>query len=300
MRVVGTLTTMPGREVKLLHMLKSINNQDRKLDVIYLTVPESSRRLGITYPNFSDEIKSLCTIVRVNEDYGPITKIVGALLKEEDPDTIIFSFDDDVIYPSNIVSKMLEYNKQHPDAALCSNGILIKLGFPLYAVVFDDGNAWNDIVGFFPYGKGREVDIIFGYASVLYVRKFFPTISNLYDDLLKYPLMDDNVFYNDDVMISAYLSGKKIKRLVFSDIPHVNNVPNQGTESFAICSNKFKFVHRLKLSIDKVTEWGFFEDTANVNVDETIAGNVWIGAVLVFLIFLACLAIMYYIYLYWF
>jgi len=61
-----------------------------------VTIPKISARLNIEYPPIPDDITKLCKIVHIDVDYGPITKIYGALISETDPNTIIISCDDDV------------------------------------------------------------------------------------------------------------------------------------------------------------------------------------------------------------
>ena len=107
MRVVASLTTMPDRYHKVIETLKSLHAQTYTLDVIYLTIPNRSRRLNLRYPSIPLEINSLCTLLR-GEDYGPITKIVGALLEENDPDTVIITFDDDMVYDTTVVECLME------------------------------------------------------------------------------------------------------------------------------------------------------------------------------------------------
>lgn len=294
MRIVASLTTMPNRDEALLSTLKSLNNQDQPLDAIYLTIPNKSRRLGIPYPELSEEIKSLCTIISIEEDYGPCSKIVGGLISESNPDTVIFSFDDDVIYPPNLVSSMMKYHEKNKDVAICSNGLLIGLGFPCMSIICDEGNTWKNVTNFFQTGYNREVDIIIGVYSVLYVRKFFPDKDNLVDEFLKYPLMDDDVYHNDDVMISGYLSSKNIKRMVYSDIPAVNRdtICDNG-----LSYNKVRFIRKLRLAIEKTQEWGFFNETAPIDYDETLFGNIWCMITFAALIILVCICWLYYNYI---
>ena len=296
MRVVGSITTIPGRYPKLLRTLRSLHDQTYPLNDIYLGISRVSRRLKEPYPEISDEIKELCTIVMCDEDYGPCTKIVGALLADEDPDTVIVTFDDDVVYPPTLISSLVSYHHKYPNSAIGSNGILFKLGFPFYSTI----SNCNMISGPALKEEGRCVDALFGFSSILYVRKFFPHKSELYDKFLKYPLMDHDVYLNDDIMISAFLALQKIERRILPNIPIVNEGKvsdplidyRDGNE---ISYNKIVFVQRLRRSINKLIEWGFFEVTEPVAVDETIGG--YIGILVILVIALVVLAFFYYIYI---
>jgi hypothetical protein len=290
MRVVGSLTTIPGRHAKLLRTLRSLNKQDHKLDAIYLTVPRMSRRLGIPYPDFPPEITELCTIVTCDYDYGPATKIVGGLLQEEDPNTIIITFDDDVYYNEKQVGYMLRHHVMFPDAAIGGSGMLLKYGFPFYSTISNVQNNWNRMTGFEMPATGRSVDALCGFSGVLYVRKFFPEVYDLHDQFLKYTLMDDDVYYNDDIMISAFLSKNNIDRRVMPNIPMANEGKPHDPETDvadnnAISFDKIKFLQRFRNSINKADEWGFFQVKQPVSLWETIGGHIGIVVLLIIVLF---------------
>lgn len=292
MRVVGSITTVPFREDKLLRTLQSLHNQDYPLDAIYLGVPKISRRLKQPYPSFSDEIKQLCTIVPC-DDYGPCTKIVGGLLNEEDPSTIIITFDDDVVYSPNVVSSMVYYHMKYPNVAIGSSGILLGYGFPFYSSISNCSGNWNNITGFELSQDGRSVDALCGFSAILYIRKFFPSKDKLYDEFLKYPLMDDDVYFNDDIMISAYLSKQNVERMVFPGIPVINEnkVHNPRIDKLdgnEISFDKIGFLQRFRRSINKVKEWGFFSESQNVTIYETIGGRIIILSILLLIIIGCC------------
>lgn len=296
MRVVGSLTTVPGRDKKLLRTLKSLQIQDYKLDAIYLTIPKESRRLKKPYPPLSKEISDLCTIVNCDSDYGPCTKIVGGLLQEHNPDTIILTFDDDVIYSPSLVSTLINYHKKYPQSAIGSSGILLQYGFPFYSTISNCAGHWNNMTGFELTSNGRSVDALCGFSAVLYVRKFFPNNDNLFNNFLKYPLLDNDVYFNDDIFISAFLSKNNIDRRIFPNIPitnegKVNDPEVDGLDGNEISFDKVAFLQRFRRAIVKVKEWGFFETTQPVSVDETIGGHILIVVVFVILLVLALLSL---------
>lgn len=224
MRVVATLTTLPGR-YKLLHrMLKSLQNQTVKFDCIYLAIPYKAKRLNQVYPELPTAIQKLCTIVRIDQDYGPICKLYGALMNEHDPETIIVSIDDDTIYHPDLVKTLLEKSKIRPTSAITGSSWLVKSHwfFNFYSNV-TVSNAVKSWVGFKIPESGRKIDILVGSSGVLYKRGFFPVKDRLIDDLFSIAMKSDDLFKNDDVVISAYLCSKNIDRIVFKNMPVVNN-----------------------------------------------------------------------------
>lgn len=277
-RVVASLTTMPDRYHKIVKTLRSLNNQTYQLDAIYLALPERSKRLDIPYPTVTDEIAQLCTVVRC-PDYGPITKILGGLLQESDPNTIIITFDDDMIYPPTLVSTLIQYHKQYPESALGSSGMLLRYNCPMCAITPNEDNFLYRIPKFSVPSQGRKVDSIYGYPGALYLRKFFPPndLSELEKDFLYYALIDDDMFINDDITISGYLSLHNIDRRIFPNIPTVSFVLSDDTGTRTRTDNEIsynldKFFQRMNSAIIKSKSLGMFSTTEPVDISESIAG----------------------------
>jgi len=229
-RIVATLTTLPDRYELLYKTIKSLISLDIKLDAIYISLPKRTKRFNTEYPELPEKIKKHCTVVDIDQDYGPITKILGALRMETDPETIILCVDDDIIYPSDLLTSYLRYSVKYPNDCICSGGISYNNGM-LYSSVYNNNDnitTLNGLLGFEIPESGRSIDIVFGVSGVLYKRKFFPKYENLYEEILKYVLEDNNTFLNDDVMLSGYLSKKGIIKRIVPNIPHVENQINEG------------------------------------------------------------------------
>lgn len=275
MRVVASLTTMPDKWEKLTKTLETIKNQTYPLDAIYLSLPHKSRRLGIEYPEPDDYIKSMATIVRV-KDYGPITKIAGGLYSENDPDTVIITFDDDMIYPNNIVEELLKCHLIRPQAAVGSAGMLLRRPCPMCAITPNQKNAPFNIPKFKVPIEGRKVDSVYGYPGALYVRKFFPAYDKLEEDFFSLALVDKDMFINDDIVISGYLSANNIDRYIFPNIPEVGFVIDQEGVRQRVDSeisyNLDLFFQRMNRSIHKAKQLGMYRDTEPILFSETVLG----------------------------
>ena len=108
-----SMSTIPSRITNINEILNKINNQTLKPDKIFLNVPYKFKR-------FKDEIitdeklkKITCKnleIVRCN-DYGPGTKIMGAINKVKKFDCVVL-LDDDHIYDKNIFGIFIESFKR--------------------------------------------------------------------------------------------------------------------------------------------------------------------------------------------
>ena len=286
-RVVVSYTTLPSRYEVLRKSILSLKAQTYNLDAIYLTIPKISSRLQKPYPPLPNDILSLCTVVYTDIDYGPLTKIYGALISENDPDTVIISCDDDVSFPANHIEILMKHHKTHPNTAICGTGALIGKGLFFISIVSTvvPFHTWKGTTGFTVGTKGRNVDLLFGVAGVLYTRGMFPHNNLLHDELLQYSLLDNSISCNDDVLISGYLSKMKIDRRVFLDIPIIIHLNGED----ALSGDIFKMIRRLNQSIGKVKEYGFFNNMEPISIEETPAGRIFIGIFLFIIIIILCI-----------
>ena len=292
-RVVISTTTLPDQYSKLLKTLQSLHNQSHKPDAIYLSLPSKCRRLGTDYPPIPTEISELCTIVPCT-DYGPITKLLGALLMEDDPSTIIISADNDRVYGIRNIEELLYHHEQYPDSAIGSSGMLLKYSCPACAILPNEDNFLYRIPKFSVPPEGRRVDSLYGYPGVLYIRKFFPIKEELEDKFLKYALINDNMLLNDDIVISGYLSLHNIERRIFANMPIVAHVVDdtgvRQRNDTEISYNVDKFFQRMKAAIHTTKSIGMYEITEPLDITETVVG---IGAILTISILILILASIY-------
>lgn len=256
-RIVASYTTLPGREETLEKSIKSLLDQTRKPDVIYLTLPEKAERLNLVYPEPSEFVKKHCKIVRIPKDYGPATKLYGALQEEQDPKTLIFSVDDDVIYDRHLIAELARRAKQFPDSAVSGTGALFRHGKIFIGTVF----SMMGLPGFFSAKvpeEGRAVDALFGSAGVMYRRGMFEYGQDLDDNLWKMVFSDPErtIFHNDDMLFSAYLCKRGIERRVFAGIPKYDHLSGEA----ALSGDFFKMYDRTWKAIRKLQEMQYFED----------------------------------------
>lgn len=296
MRVVASLTTMPDRYEKIIKTLKSINSQSYPISAIYLGIPYKSRRLKIEYPPIPNEISKLCTVVRC-DDFGPITKILGGLLSEQDENTVIITFDDDMIYPKNMVEKLIHYHELYPNSALGSSGMLLKYNCPMCAITPNENNFLFRIPKFSVPLEGRRVDSIYGYPGALYVRKFFPDLQLLESKFLNYALINHDMLMNDDIVISGYLSLHNIERKILPNMPVVSFVLDErGTRvrtTNEISYDLDMFFNRMNAAIKTAKSIGMYSITEPLDMSETVVGISFI-IILVVLILIAIIIFLLY------
>ncbi|ORY43642.1 hypothetical protein BCR33DRAFT_717329 [Rhizoclosmatium globosum] len=115
-RVVVSLTTFPGRVVRIEAALRSLSAQSLKVDRIVLSLPNDVLRFDRKLTLSNEEEKLLETLQRdipqllihKTTDYGSATKLLGALELEHDDDTIIVTVDDDTEYHKHTVHALVQ------------------------------------------------------------------------------------------------------------------------------------------------------------------------------------------------
>ena len=140
-------------------------------------------------------------------DYGPATKLLGALLIERDPSTVIVTVDDDIVYDPNLIDVLTTYIPL--DSALCT--------------ACQASNPWANSSDLLMIHDGTWLRWLWrqnakkcpgwlvGWAGVAYRVSFFgPDVFNV--------TMPHGCFYNDDVWISGYLRRKGVGLLVMPGI----------------------------------------------------------------------------------
>jgi hypothetical protein len=120
--IVVMITTIPSRIAKTKGVLQSLTVQQRiQPDRLIVTIPRAYKR----FPNASIEIPDFMashpytTILRVDKDYGPATKILGPLLFSDiSADTTVIVTDDDTPKLPGWLEYLAVKVQDHPDAII--------------------------------------------------------------------------------------------------------------------------------------------------------------------------------------
>lgn len=290
MRLVATCTTLPDRYDYLLRMLKSLHNQTVKPDVIYVTMPYRAKRLNKEYPPLPKKIQKLCTVVRCEKDYGPICKLYGALVSERDPNTLILSVDDDTIYDKDLIKVLLEKHALQPNAAVTGTGWLV--GNTTYFSMKSSIsllNKFNGLVGMYVPNEGRKIDVLVGSAGVLYQRRFFPRCH--LEKLFNLSELNDDMFKNDDIVISAFLCSRKIERYVFNKVPTTNS---DDCTIDALSFNYLKMLQSFERCVKYCKEIELFISFEEYCVSDSPIFKAIFLIILILLIIVICSVVKYY------
>lgn len=195
MRIVVSLTTIPGRRTLLERTLDSIRQQTRPPDAIYLWLPRERFADGAQDYRFPE------VEVRVGADLGPAMKLLPVLDVETHPETRIVTIDDDVEYPPRLIARLAEASELYPNHAIGFTGWMLDRPAAPTGVIHYNAST----PGAAPY---QPVHVLEGYRGVIYQRRFFDrTLYEHLDALAAFRL-------HDDILFSGYLAYHGVGRLV--------------------------------------------------------------------------------------
>ena len=113
-RIVTTMTVIPTREVALVKAIMSIQRGNIKPEAMYVNIPNE-------YVRFEEKIAPWLkpvleaigvTILELEHDRCCLNKILPILSFETDPETLVVTIDDDIIYSPLFIAGLLEaHNK---------------------------------------------------------------------------------------------------------------------------------------------------------------------------------------------
>lgn len=106
--IIVSLTTSPKRIHTLKPILKRLMEQTIQPDKIVLNLPHVFKRTGETY-DIPDYLYQPWLYINRCEDIGPATKILPTRKLVKDPETIIISVDDDILYKKDMIEHFLKY-----------------------------------------------------------------------------------------------------------------------------------------------------------------------------------------------
>lgn len=144
------------------------------------------------------------------DPYGPATKVLGALLLERDPHTVIITVDDDIAYDPSLLQVLSTHIPAH--AALCPACQTRSLLSPdTHKGMIHDG-SWHRWL--WAHNAKACPGWLVGWAGVAYrVGYFGPDVFNTATHL-----MPAACLLNDDVWLSGYLRRRGVELLVMPGI----------------------------------------------------------------------------------
>lgn len=231
-RVVVTLTTSPHRILTLQPTIDSLlNRQSEPPDILQINLPRVFERTKTAYPNDTDLPDWLTKnkkirLHHIENDYGPITKLLPVLDTERDPNTIIVVVDDDTAYTKWVVEYMstLAYASggNFSVTAHCGDWAFLKhhqfsrlnvqhenRTSPVFVRLLEK----FQMLPSFPKSQPCCCQVLEAYASAAYQRRIFnltpfiPAMNRTitFREYVDIALKNENCFISDDWVVSNFL-----------------------------------------------------------------------------------------------
>lgn len=278
MKIVGCLTTLPKRLKYLKDTLISIKNQNQKLDVLYLNIPFQTRK-GEKYD--MEKLEEIISEMDFNiqilrcKDYGSITKILPVLDVEKDGETIIITFDDDMLYDKTLVESLVKGSIKYPNAIIGTGGWIVG-SFPfMYHSVHD---------------RERKVDWVEGRTSILYKRRFFKTKTIQEVETNCNGLFPESLKLHDDHIL-AYLTKDTPKMVVSGRQALVERMNIRHIDS--ISGNAIKYLNEASSMVKILKNEGVYRETMTWDEVRNCYGYKIIKIILLILVVLFVVVILF-------
>lgn len=199
--IILTLTTTPNRLMEskigwgVRPSIENLLNLSYVNYEIHFNIPFINKKSKQEYiiPEWLSDYEKNNEKLKIfrTEDYGSITKLVPTIERIINTEQILITVDDDLIYHDDFIEYHLLKRKEYEDYAIGFAGI---------------GSINGDCHFCTTLEKDTRVKILEGYKTISYKRKFFE------DDFKDFVIG----FWNDDMIISAYLGMKNIKKISVS------------------------------------------------------------------------------------
>ena len=125
-KVIASLTSFPARIDCAEFAIKSLMLQDYKPDRIILWLSNKQFNGEDDLPKSLLKLKDYGLEIQFCDDDLRGHKKYFELIKVQKPNELVITFDDDIIYPHNSISRLIELHKKYPTAIIANRGYEIK------------------------------------------------------------------------------------------------------------------------------------------------------------------------------
>lgn len=188
-RIIVSLTTFPARIKKVWMVIESVLRQEHKPDMVILWLSrEYFDSIAAVPQKLRDLQKRGLQIRFVDDDIRSYKKYIYSLT--EYPEDHIITVDDDIIYPTFIVSKLIEYRDKYPNALVCHRSTQITA----------EGGQLQSYVNWIDCTQAESP------SCTLFITTGGGTLippNSLHGDVLNKELFKKLTFNNDDIWLNA-------------------------------------------------------------------------------------------------
>lgn len=202
-RIVTTMTVIPTREDSIVETIKSIQAGTMKPDAMYVNIPSRYIRFKQSLDSrLKPKLLELGVIVNeIEHDRACLNKILPILKHETDPETLVVTLDDDMVYTPRFIEGLYEGWKQFGDVVGYS-GMYYPETVLRYTGQLRYGIVW---------GHGKQADILengFGTMFQLKHLRNFPDMPPLNETT------DPVMYISDDYIMGRYFDSVGVPKRV--------------------------------------------------------------------------------------
>ena len=232
--IVITMTSIPPRYEFLKARVRSLLRQTSRPSKIEIYIPRKYRRfqeLHVPLPRFGGDVE----VIAVEEDFGPATKLIPALLRWKDSSVNLVICDDDRNHDINWIRRLVHAKAEMPDSIVCERGWLLHernltaqpvCRVPMAKHGADGGRNWTyRMKRLFSAGRWHPNRSIYDSAGFVDVFEGFLGVILDPNDLdIGVSILPDWAYFHDDLWFSGLARSQgrgiwahAIPRPVFSD-----------------------------------------------------------------------------------
>ena len=224
-RIVFSFTTTTRRIAEIQPTVDALVHQEGDgFDIVYVIIPRvyqgklvevpswllddnstlnQTEFRGITFATGTTPYHVKLRLIVLDTDFGPASKVLGTLLIEQNPETLIVYGDDDRLYPPQLWERILYYTHKYPNDAIAVLGGWISAEDGLYC-------GRSLAVGV------NSVSLVGGAGGVAVRRKFFG-MEEATMSAFQVANMSKACYLGDDFYLSHLLSRNGVRRRIVSD-----------------------------------------------------------------------------------
>lgn len=202
-RIVSTMTVIPSREEHVIQAVQSVQSGTVVPDKMYVNIPKKYIRFEKPLdPTLKSKLEAMNVHVNIIEhDRGCLNKILPILEFETDPETLVVTMDDDMIYTPRWLEGLYKGYQQFGGIVGYSGlyypeTVLKRTGQLRYGVVWGHGSTPEMLE--YGFGTMFKLEYLHGFPDV--------------------PPMNKNsdmcVYLSDDYIMSRFLDTKNVKKTV--------------------------------------------------------------------------------------
>lgn len=118
-KVYASLTSIPPRLNDTKKSIDSLLNQSYPIEHIFLNIPygrHERTKMDYFVPEYLNQPQYANVSVIRCQEYGPATKLLGSIPHVTDPNAFIYVIDDDMVYPKNHLTNLVNQIESNTDA----------------------------------------------------------------------------------------------------------------------------------------------------------------------------------------